>query len=81
MGTPGLERGTRKPTEVTPQGGGCLPYFFGTLKEKCLESTLYGFHEEARLSIFTYLEVYYNRVRWHSTLGYVSPLLYEQMAI
>ena len=32
----------------------------------------------ARLELFTSMEVYYNRVRRHSTLGYVSPLHYEQ---
>jgi len=34
--------------------------------------------EEARWAIFTYLEVYYNRIRRHSTRGYVSPFVYEQ---
>jgi hypothetical protein len=29
--------------------------------------------------IFTYIETYYNRIRRHSTLGYMSPLHYEQM--
>ena len=52
--------------------------FFGTLKEECVGSTVYSSHEEARLALFTYLEVYYNRVRRHSTLGYLSPLVYEQ---
>lgn len=52
--------------------------FFGTLKEECVGSTIYASHEEARLALFTYLEVYYNRIRRHSTLGYVSPLIYEQ---
>jgi putative transposase len=52
--------------------------FFGTLKEECVGSTIYSSHEEARLALFTYLEVYYNRTRRHSTLGYVSPLIYEQ---
>lgn len=55
--------------------------FFGTLKDECLESTIYVSPDEARLAIFTYLEVYYNRVRRHSTLGYVSPLAYEQRAV
>lgn len=53
--------------------------FFGTLKEECLGSTIYTSHEEAHLALFTYLEVYYNRVRRHSTLGYVSPINYERM--
>jgi putative transposase len=52
--------------------------FFGSLKEECVGSTVYASHEEARLTLFTYLEVYYNRMRRHSTLGYVSPLVYEQ---
>ncbi len=44
-------------------------------------NTIYVSHEEARLAIFTYLEVYYNRIRRHSTLRYVSSLAYEQMAL
>jgi putative transposase len=52
--------------------------FFGSLKEECVGSTIYSSHEQARLSLFEYLEVYYNRQRRHSTLGYVSPLTYEQ---
>jgi putative transposase len=53
--------------------------FFGTLKDECVGSTVYSSHDEARLALFTYMEVYYNRIRRHSTLGYVSPLNYEQM--
>jgi len=52
--------------------------FFGTLKEECVGSMIYSSYEEARLALFSYLEVYYNRIRRHSTLGYVSPLIYEQ---
>ncbi len=53
--------------------------FFGTVKDECVGSTIYSSHDEARLALFAYMEVYYNRVRRHSTLGYVSPLIYEQM--
>lgn len=53
--------------------------FFGTVKDKCVGSTMYSSHDEARLELFISIEVYYNRVRRHSTLGYVSPLNYEQM--
>lgn len=55
--------------------------FFGSLKEECVGNTIYTSHEEARLALFTYLEVYYNRMRRHSTLGYVSPLVYEQRTL
>jgi len=53
--------------------------FFDTLKDECIGSSIYASHEEACLAIFTYLEVYYNRIRRNSTLGYVSPLIYEQV--
>lgn len=52
--------------------------FFGTLKDECIGNTIYASHDEARLAIFTYLEAYDNRIRRHSTLGYVSPFIYEQ---
>jgi putative transposase len=55
--------------------------FFGSLKEECVGNTIFTSYEEARLALFTYLEVYYNRIRRHSTLGYVSPLVYEQRAL
>ena len=55
--------------------------FFGSLKEACVGNTIYASHEEARLALFTYLDVYSNRIRRHSTLGYVSPLVYEQRTL
>jgi putative transposase len=53
--------------------------FFGSLKEECVGNTIYLAHEQARRALFAYLEIYYNRIRRHSTLGYVSPLVYEQL--
>lgn len=53
--------------------------FFGILKEECVGSMISASHEEACLALFTYLEVYYNRIRRHSTLGYVSPFVSEQI--
>ena len=53
--------------------------FFGTLKGECVREMVYASHDEARLALFIYIETYYNRVRRHSTLGYVSPLQYEKM--
>jgi len=34
--------------------------------------------EEAKTAIFEYLEVFYNRVRLHSTIGYCSPAQFEE---
>ena len=53
--------------------------FFGTLKRECTSRTDFTTHEEARMALFEYMEVYYNRVRKHSTLGYLSPMQFEIM--
>ena len=34
--------------------------------------------EEAKNAIFEYIEIYYNRQRLHSSLGYLSPVEYEE---
>jgi len=54
--------------------------FFGTLKGECVDHQQYQSRAEAKVSIFDYIEIFYNRQRLHSTLGYVSPLAYEQAA-
>ena len=52
--------------------------FFGTLKSECVRPHGgYATMQEARQSIFEYIEVFYNRRRRHSSLGYVSPEEYE----
>ena len=55
--------------------------FFGTLKDECVRDRFYSSHDEARSALFVYIEAYYNRVRRHSTLGYISPLQYERMGV
>jgi putative transposase len=51
--------------------------FFSTLKGELTHHETYTGREEARSSIFEYIEVFYNRKRLHSTLGYRSPVNYE----
>ncbi|MBS1115352.1 MAG: transposase [Nitrospirae bacterium] len=51
--------------------------FFGTLKTEWVHERRYRTRQEARLSIFEYVEVFYNRIRRHSALGYRSPEQYE----
>ena len=55
--------------------------FFGTLKTELVHHQHYATREAARQSLFEYIEVFYNRQRRHSALGYVSPLEYEQRLI
>jgi putative transposase len=51
--------------------------FFGTLKTELIHGRRYATRAEARSSIFEYIEVFYNRERRHSALGYLSPAEYE----
>jgi len=43
-----------------------------------VEEGSYGTRDEAMQDIFKYIELCYNRVRMHSTLGYMSPVEYER---
>ena len=51
--------------------------FWSTLKTELVHHEHYATREEARRSIFEYIEVFYNRQRLHSSLGYVSPEAFE----
>ena len=54
--------------------------FFATLKKELVHRHRYRTRDEARASIFEYIESYYNRERMHSTLDYVSPNDFERAA-
>jgi putative transposase len=54
--------------------------FFHTLKVELIHRMKFKTREEAKRKIFEYVEMYYNRKRAHSTLGYLSPLEYERQA-
>jgi putative transposase len=51
--------------------------FFSTAKRELTHHESYATREEARRSLFEYIEVFYNRRRLHSTLGYRSPAEFE----
>jgi len=51
--------------------------FFASLKAECATQP-FATRAQARSAIFAYIEGWYNRVRLHSTLGYRSPLAFEQ---
>lgn len=52
--------------------------FFHTLKTECVYLQRYETRQEAKASIFEYIEIFYNNQRRHSTLGYASPVQFEQ---
>ena len=55
--------------------------FFGTLKTELVYHCHYATRAEAKTAIFEYIEVFYNRFRRHSALGYQSPVVFEQSAM
>ena len=53
--------------------------FFATLKEELVYRLVLPTREAARRAIFEFIEVFYNRSRLHSSLGYLTPAEYEKM--
>ena len=54
--------------------------FFHTLKVELVHRQVFATRSEAKAAIFEYIEVWYNRKRLHSGLGYQTPVVYEQLA-
>ena len=54
--------------------------FFSSLKTERTARKVYRTRDQARADVFDYVERFYNVVRRHSTLGYVSPIAFERMA-
>jgi len=52
--------------------------FFHTLKTEFVNFEHFKTREEAKMKIFDYIEIFYNRQRSHSTIGYVSPVDFEK---
>ena len=55
--------------------------FFATLKTECVYPRRFATRAEAREAIFTFIEVFYNGRRRHSTLGYLTPMEFENKFI
>lgn len=57
----------------------CIESFHGILKRELVYQTKYKTREEAKKSLFEYIEFFYNSKRIHSTLGYNTPNEFEKM--
>jgi putative transposase len=57
----------------------CIESFHSLLKRELVYLSTFFTRKQAKQKIFEYIEVFYNRKRIHSTLGYVSPLKFESM--
>lgn len=55
----------------------CVESFFATLKKELIHDARYATREDARQDVFEWIEVFYNRQRRHTTLGYRSPAEFE----
>jgi putative transposase len=52
--------------------------FFSLLKTERIGKKVYRNRDEARADVFDYIERFYNPVRRHSTIGYLSPVEFER---
>jgi putative transposase len=52
--------------------------FFHSFKGECIDSETFQTRAQARSATLDYIETFYNRTRRHSTLQYMSPVMYEQ---
>jgi putative transposase len=62
-----------------PYDNACIESFHATLKKELVYRTKYKTRAEARKAIANYIISFYNERRRHSTIGYLSPNVYERM--
>lgn len=55
--------------------------FFHTLKTELVIHENFQTREEAKMKVFVYIEIYYNRQRIHSSIDYFNPVEYENNSI
>jgi putative transposase len=65
----------------TPLDNAVVESFFSTLERECLQGRRFATRAEAARVLFDYIEVFYNRQRRHSTLGYLSPAAFESQTL
>ena len=61
----------------SPYDNPCVECFFATLKKEQIYKRKYDTREEVHRDVFEYIELFYNRKRMHSHLGYMSPVEYR----
>lgn len=63
---------------ASPWDNAACESLMSTIKMECVHRRTFTTREEAKLEIFSYIETFYNTLRLHSALGYLSPVEYEQ---
>lgn len=62
------------------RGNAAMESFFSSMKSKRTPRKVYRTRNDARASVFDYIEHFYNPKRRHSTLGYLNPNDFENTA-
>ena len=62
----------------SPWDNAAMESLMGVIKAECVHARTFESRERAALEIFEYIECFYNRVRTHSALGYLSPEEFER---
>ena len=62
-----------------PYDNSCVESFFAGMKKECLNRRQYATIEDVKQEVFKYIELFYNRKRLHSKLGYMSPVEFRLM--
>ncbi len=60
-----------------PYDNSCMESFFASLKKELIYRKKFDTIEEVKTDVFRYIELFYNRKRLHSSLGYMSPVEYR----
>ena len=55
--------------------------FFSCLKCECVHLNYFKTRSGAKLAVFSYIEIFYNRIRPHSGIGWLTPMVFEQQSI
>jgi len=66
-------------TKATALENAVMESFYRILKVELIYQNTYQTRREAQKDVFEYIEVFYNRERLHSSLGYYSPEEYERL--
>ena len=62
----------------SPWDNAAMESLMGVIKAECVHARTFESRDQAALEIFEYIECFYNRVRTHSALGYLSPEEFER---
>ena len=71
------ERAIRGASGSSPMASAAMESFFSTLKTERTAAKVYRSRNQARADIFDFIERFYNPIRRHSTIGYLSPIEFE----